>query len=156
MLTRRLIVPLVAAAFLGGTAGPAAAVPGPPPLLQGWIVTERNPARCLTGGPVGTVLTTAACKSGNDAQEFYQTSEGHFTNDGNCVQPESDESGARVRVAACTYTADQEWWFTGTLRAGENGRCATEIAIDRTGVGTVRLRNCSEKANRKWRNHTPW
>ncbi|MEU4690342.1 RICIN domain-containing protein [Actinoplanes sp. NPDC023714] len=152
MLTRGVLVPFLTAAMLGGGETSAAAVPGPPPLLQGWLVTERNPGRCLTGGPVGTVLTTAPCRQGNDAQDFYQTSEGHFTNDGNCVEPHD----SALRVAKCTYRGDQEWWFTGTLRAGQNGRCVTETAIDRAGVGTVRLRTCSDKANRKWRNHTPW
>ena len=152
MLTRGVLVPFVTAAILGGGESAAAAVPGPPPLLQGWLVTERNPSRCLTGGPVGTVVTTAPCRQGNEAQAFYQTSEGRFTNDGNCVEP--DDSS--LRVTKCTYQDDQEWWFTGTLRAGEDGRCVTETTIDRSGVGTVRLRTCNEKANRKWRNHTPW
>ncbi|WP_229068206.1 RICIN domain-containing protein [Actinoplanes sp. DH11] len=146
---------LVAAALLG-PAGAALAVPGPPPLIQGWIVTERNPSRCLTGGPVGTIVHTGACKAGNKAQSFYQTSEGHFTNDGNCMEPDGEQSGARIRVAACTFTDEQDWWFTGTLRAGENGRCVTEVRIQRSGVGVVRLRDCSDKANRKWRGHTPW
>ncbi|MEU8243885.1 RICIN domain-containing protein [Actinoplanes missouriensis] len=152
MLTRAVLVPFLAAALLGGSATAAVAVPAPPPLLQGWLVTERNPARCLTGGPIGTVLFTSPCKAGDQAQDFFQTSEGRFTANGNCVQP----AGSRLRVAACTFTDDQDWWFTGTLRAGRNGRCVTEVAIDRAGVGTVRLRECSEKPNRKWRNHTPW
>ena len=139
LLTTALIS-LVATAT--ATPTPATAAPAPPPLLQGRIVTQQNPARCLTGGPLGTVLHTAPCVSGNPAQNFYQTSAGHFTNDGRCVQPD----GTKARVATCTFRDDQDWWFGTTLRAGEHGRCLTEV-----GKGTVRLRDCSDKPNRKWR-----
>lgn len=148
----RVLVPLLTATMLGGSATAAVAVPGPPPLLQGWIVTERNPSRCLTGGPIGTVVHTSPCKAGNEAQQFYQTSEGHFTNNGNCMEPD----GSKIRIAACTFRDEQSWWFTGTLRVGERGRCVTEVSIDRSGIGTVRLRACNDNPNRKWRNHTPW
>ena len=147
MLTLRLLT--IALAVL--PAAPAAAAPAPPPLLQGRIVTEQDPDRCLTGGPIGTTLATAPCVPGNKAQSFYQTSAGHFTNDGNCVQPDSPAAGAKVRVAACTYRDNQVWWFDTTLRAGPTGRCLTEVSVDRSGQGVVRLRDCSDKANRRWR-----
>lgn len=98
---------------------------------------------------VGTVLHTTPCKVGRAAQSFYQTSDGHFTNNGNCVEPR----GALIRVATCMFTASQGWWYTGTLRAGGRyGRCLTEVAVDQTGQGTVRLRECADRPTQKWRN----
>ncbi|MEU4423251.1 RICIN domain-containing protein [Actinoplanes sp. NPDC024001] len=154
MATRRALVLLVAAAHLGAPT-PAAAAPAPPPLLQGWLVTGEAPGRCLTGGVVGVVLHTAACRPESPAQGFYQTSDGHFTNNGNCVRPDSLARGAIVRVVACNYQDDQAWWFTTTLRAGRFGRCLTEVAVSSAGQGTVRLRDCTGAATQRWRTHTP-
>jgi hypothetical protein len=150
MLAGPALSALVTATLLG-TAVPATAVPAPPPLIQGRLVTGQAPGRCLTGGVVGTVLHTTACRAGRAAQSFYQTSEGHFTNNGNCVEPRQ----ALVRVAICTYTASQDWWYTGTLRAGRYGRCLTEVAVDQTGQGTVRLRGCADEITQKWRTQNP-
>jgi hypothetical protein len=150
MATRRTLALFVAAALLAAP-GTAVAAPAPPPLLQGWIVTEQAPGRCLTGGVIGTVVHTTACRPGRPAQSFYQTSEGHFTNNGNCVEPDKRTRGGIVRVTACTYTNDQDWWFSTTLRAGRFGRCLTEVSVDKAGRGTVRLRDCADTVNQRWR-----
>lgn len=156
MLTRAVLSPLLfAALLLGAPPAPAAAVPGPPPLHQGWIVTQANPARCLTGGPPGTVLHTTVCDRGNKAQDFYQTSEGHFTQGENCVQPNT--IGSKVLVAACSYQPEQGWWFATTLQAGgQKGRCVTELSVDASGLGKVRLRDCTAAAGQQWRSVNPW
>ncbi|GAA1591273.1 ricin-type beta-trefoil lectin domain protein [Actinoplanes couchii] len=154
----RLILPfLVAVAVLYLSSAPAAAVPGPPPLHQGWIVTQQTPYRCLTGGDAGTTLFTSACDRGNRAQDFYQTSEGHFTQDENCVQPRTTAKGIKARVELCTYKADQKWWFTTVLRAGDQkGPCLTEVSVDAAGRGKVRLQDCSGALNQQWRSLNPW
>jgi hypothetical protein len=154
MLSRSVLAPLLVAALLLGLAAvPAAAVPGPPPLLQGWIVTRGTPYRCLTGGPVATILYTSACVRGNKAQLFYQTSEGHLTQGDHCLQPHS--AGAKVLVKACTYRSNQNWWFSTTLQAGSrNGPCLTELSVDRSNVGKVRLRACTGGATQTWRSVT--
>jgi Ricin-type beta-trefoil lectin domain len=154
MLISRVLL-VTAALLLAGPAGPAVAVPAPPPLHQGWIVTGQTPSRCLTGGVAGTVLHTAACDRADKDQDFYQTSDGHFTQGENCVQPNS--TGSRAVVARCTYRAHQNWWFTTTLQAGgQQGRCLTELSVDAVGVGKVRLRACSGAANQRWRSVNPW
>ncbi|MEU8665232.1 hypothetical protein [Actinoplanes philippinensis] len=61
MLTSRVLLSIAAALLVAVPVVPAAAVPSPPPLHQGWIVTEKTPYRCLTGGPAGTVLHTGVC-----------------------------------------------------------------------------------------------
>lgn len=154
MLTSRVLTPLVAAApFLAAPA--AVAAPAPPPLHQGWIVSEQSSNRCLTGGPAGTVLHTTACDRANKAQDFYQTSEGHFTQGENCVQPNS--AGTRAVVTRCTYQANQNWWYATTLQPGDQrGRCLTEVAIDTAGIGKVRLRACTGAATQRWRSVNPW
>lgn len=156
MLSRGAFVPLLAAALLLGLPGvPAAAVPGPPPLLQGWIVTRGTPYRCLTGGPVGTILTTTACVRGNPAQLFYQTSEGRLTQGENCLQPHS--AGSKVLVKACSYRTNQNWWFATTFQAGtRNGPCLTEVQVQKPNVGKVRLRACTGAPGQDWRSLTLW
>jgi hypothetical protein len=156
MLSRGVFASLPAAALLLGPPGvPAAAVPGPPPLLQGWIVTRGTPYRCLTGGPIGTILSTSACVRGNRAQLFYQTSEGRLTQGENCLQPHS--AGSKVLVRACTYRSDQNWWITTTFRAGtRNGPCLTELSVDGANVGKVRLRACTGASDQGWRSVTSW
>jgi hypothetical protein len=142
---------LVAALALGLPAAPAAAAPGPPPLLQGWIVTPGSAYRCLTGGQAGAVVHTSACVRGNRAQLFHQTSEGHLTQGDNCLQPHS--AGSKVLVKACTFRPNQNWWFTTTFQAGaRNGPCLTEVAVDRSDVGKVRLRDCTGAPTQTWRN----
>ncbi|GIF40021.1 RICIN domain-containing protein [Actinoplanes xinjiangensis] len=154
MLTSRVLL-VTAALPLAVPAVPVAAVPAPPPLHQGWIVTEQTPYRCLTGGPTGTVLHTADCDRANQGQDFYQTSEGHFTQGDNCVQPNA--AGTRAVVARCTYRANQSWWYATTLRAGgRQGRCLTELSVDPAGVGKVRLRPCTGAAGQRWRSVNPW
>ena len=148
MLTRCVLAALSAGVLL---AAPAVAAPAPPPLHQGRLITGQGAGRCLTGGPVRTVLHNAPCHSGNDGQKFYQNSAGHFNNIGNCVQPDSPAAGAKVRVAACTFDGGQDWWYTTTLRAGRNGRCLTETSVGADNRGQVRLRDCSAKPNRRWR-----
>jgi hypothetical protein len=154
MLTSRVL--LVAAAVpLVASAVPAVAAPAPPPLHQGWIVTEQTPYRCLTGGPTGTVLHTAACDRADQDQDFYQTSEGHFTQGENCVQPNA--TGSRAVVARCTYKANQNWWYSTTLQAGDQrGNCLTELSVDASGVGKVRLRACTGAVTQRWRSVNPW
>jgi hypothetical protein len=154
MLSRSVLAPLlVAALLLGLSVVPATAVPGPPPLLQGWIVTRGTSYRCLTGGPIGTILYTSACVRGNKAQLFYQTSEGHLTQGGNCLQPHS--AGAKVLVRACTYRSNQNWWFSTTFQAGSrSGPCLTELSVDRSNAGKVRLRDCTGAATQTWRSLT--
>ena len=156
MLTRRVPASLLTAALLiAAAATPAAAVPAPPPLHQGWIVTQANAARCLTGGPAGTVLHTATCDRANKAQDFYQTSEGHFTQGENCLQPNT--IGSKVLVTACSYQPAQSWWFATTLQAGDQrGRCVTELSVDTAGLGRVRLRDCTAAAGQSWRSVNPW
>jgi hypothetical protein len=161
MLTSRVLL-VAAALLLAVPAVPAGAAPTPPPLHQGWIVTEQTPYRCLTGGPVGTVLHTADCDRAdqyqdraNQYQDFYQTSEGHFTQGENCVQPNA--AGTRAVVARCTYRANQNWWYTTTLQAGDQrGNCLTELSVDASGVGKVRLRACTGTAAQRWRSVNPW
>jgi hypothetical protein len=155
MLARRFVGLLAAAVLLGAGGGPAAAAPAPPPLLQGWIVAEQAPGRCLTGGVIGTVLHTNTCRPGSRAQTFFQSSDGRFTNNGNCVRPDSAARWAIVRVAPCTYADDQDWWFSGTLRAGRYGRCVTEVLLDRTGKGSVRLLDCAGGTNQRWLVRSP-
>lgn len=154
MLTSRVLL-VAAALLLAAPAVPAVAVPVPPPLHQGWIVTEQSPYRCLTGGAAGALLHTQACDRANQDQDFYQTSEGHFTQGENCVQPNS--VGSRVVVSRCTYQANQNWWYTTTLQAGDQqGRCLTELSVDASGVGKVRLRACNGTAAQRWRSVNPW
>jgi hypothetical protein len=152
MLSRSVLAPLLVAALaIGLSAAPAAAAPGPPPLLQGWIVTPGSAYRCLTGGPAGTVLFTSACARGNRAQLFYQTSEGHLTQGDNCLQPHS--AGSKVLVKACTYRANQSWWISTTFQPGtRDGPCLTEVSVDRSNVGKIRLRDCTGATTQKWRN----
>lgn len=149
----RVLTAFVAAALL--PAAPAGAVPAPPPLHQGWIVSALSANRCLTGGPAGTVLHTEVCDRANEDQDFYQTSEGHFTQGENCVQPNGN--GSRAVVARCTYQVNQNWWYATTLQAGDqNGRCLTEVLIGADGVGKVRLRACTGVAAQRWRSVNPW
>ncbi|MEU4625585.1 RICIN domain-containing protein [Actinoplanes sp. NPDC023801] len=156
MPSRSVSAALLVVALLSGLpAVPAVAVPGPPPLLQGWIVTRGTAYRCLTGGPIGTVVHTSGCVRGNGAQLFYQTSEGHLTQGDNCLQPHS--AGAKVLVKACTYRSNQNWWISTTVRAGTRaGLCLTELAVDRSNVGKVRLRDCTGGFTQNWRSLTPW
>ncbi|WP_430780296.1 ricin-type beta-trefoil lectin domain protein [Actinoplanes sp. G11-F43] len=157
MLTRGVVLPLLAVAMLAVPAGPAAAVPGPPPLHQGWIVTQQTPYRCLTGGPSGTTLFTSTCDRANKAQDFYQTSDGHFTQGENCVEPRTTTKGIKAKVALCTYKAEQKWWFTTVLQAGDQkGPCLTEASVDAAGRGRVRLQDCSGAASQQWRSLNPW
>lgn len=152
---------LVTVAVLASLSGPAAAVPGPPPLHQGMIVTQQSPSRCLTGGAVGTTLFTSACDRANKAQEFYQTSEGHFTQGENCVQPRTTMTGVKAKVAACLFEDEpslfedqQNWWFVTELRAGgQTGPCLTETSAER---GKVRLQECTGAANQQWRSVPAW
>jgi hypothetical protein len=149
MLISRVLL-VTAALLLAVPAVPAVAVPAPPPLHQGWIVTEQSPHRCLTGGVAGTVLHTAACDRADRDQDFYQTSEGHFTQGENCVQPNS--TGSLAVVARCTFQANQNWWYTTTLQAGDRrGRCLTALSVDAAGVGKVRLRACNGAVTQRWR-----
>ncbi|GLY02865.1 hypothetical protein Acsp01_32440 [Actinoplanes sp. NBRC 101535] len=131
---------------------PAAAVPAPPPLLQGWLVTGSDPARCLTGGPNGDVLITTPCDPDDKHQEFFQASDGTITNFKHCFEPSGSEDGSagpRIVVAKCTFTDDQDWWFNTTLRLGRNGDCLTEVAV-KNGKGEIRLRPCTGADNQKW------
>ncbi|HWS38029.1 MAG TPA: RICIN domain-containing protein [Actinoplanes sp.] len=154
----RLLLPvLVTAAVLTVSSVPAAAVPGPPPLHQGWIVSQQNPSRCLTGGGVGTTLFTSVCDRANKAQEFYQTSEGLFTQGENCVQPRTTSAGVKAKVAACSFQADQNWWFTTVLQAGDqDGPCVTELKVDAAGRGRVRLQDCTGALDQQWRSQAHW
>ncbi|GAA4588982.1 hypothetical protein BJY16_008746 [Actinoplanes octamycinicus] len=132
------------------TAGFAAAapLPAPPPLHQGSIVTWSDSTRCLTGGAVGSVLSTRPCSNGAVGQQWFQASTGAFYNGENCVRAE----GTVVRVAPCDGADPaQDWWFVKVIRSGRHGRCLTEETVDRAGTGTVRLRDCTWRRDQKWR-----
>ncbi|MEU8656838.1 RICIN domain-containing protein [Actinoplanes philippinensis] len=100
-------------------------------------------------------MHTGVCDRANRDQYFHQTSEGHFTQGENCVQP--NPAGSRVVVARCTYQANQNWWYTTTLQAGgARGRCLTELSVDASGMGKVRLRDCTGAVTQRWRSVNPW
>ncbi|SDT79835.1 RICIN domain-containing protein [Actinoplanes derwentensis] len=154
----RVVLPsLTAVVALSLLPAPAAAVPAPPPLHQGWIVTQQTPYRCLTGGAAGTSLFTSVCDRANKAQDFYQTSDGHFTQGENCVEPKTTAKGVKVKVVPCTYQADQKWWFTTALQAGDQwGPCLTETPLDSAGHGRIRLQDCTGAVDQQWRSLNPW
>jgi hypothetical protein len=131
------------------TAGMSASAPVamPPPLHQGRIFTNADSSRCLTGGPIGTVLSTRPCRDGAPGQEWFQASTGTFYNGENCFRAE----GAIVRVAACNGADPaQQWWFVEEIRSGRDGLCLTEEKVAPSGYGKVRLRSCTFKVNQKW------
>src|SRR5690349_9849817 len=114
------------------TAGMAASAPvaTPPPLHQGWISTKADRSRCLTGGPIGTVLSTRPCGNGMPGQEWFQASSGKFYNGENCFRAE----GTVVRVAECDGADPaQEWWFVEEIRSGRHGPCLTEETVTPSG-----------------------
>ncbi|WIM94549.1 RICIN domain-containing protein [Actinoplanes oblitus] len=132
------------------TAGFAAAapLPAPPPLHQGWIMTRADGTRCLTGGAVGSILSTRPCSPETPGQDWFQASTGAFYNGPNCIRAE----GTVVRVAACDGADPaQDWWFVSVIRSGRYGPCLTEETIDRSGTGVVRLRTCTWRRDQKWR-----
>ncbi|GIF16590.1 RICIN domain-containing protein [Actinoplanes teichomyceticus] len=142
----RRITRFLATVMAGMTA--TAPVPAPPPLHQGKIVTRADSTRCLTGGPIGTIVSTRPCGDGVPGQHWYQASTGKFYNGENCVSAE----GPVARVAECNGADPaQAWWFVKVLRNGRYGPCLTEEHIDENGYGTVRLRPCTWQRNQKWR-----
>ncbi|MEV0902673.1 RICIN domain-containing protein [Actinoplanes sp. NPDC049802] len=156
----RVLVSLVMAALLlAAPATPVAAVPGPPPLHQGLLVSGQAPNLCLTGGPIGTVVATAVCDRANPSQKFFLTSTGVLRVGLDCVQPDSTVHGAKIRIAACDEQGGrQKWWFTTVLQYGDrNGRCVTQNALsaDRK-RGTVRLKTCAGNPNQRWRSQSLW
>ncbi|WP_203829783.1 RICIN domain-containing protein [Actinoplanes palleronii] len=142
----RRITRLLATATTGMVA--AAPIPAPPPLHQGWIVTRADSARCLTGGTIGTVVSTRPCGGDTPGQAWFQASAGTFYNGENCVRADR----AVMRVAACDGgDPAQEWSFVTVLRSEASGACLTEENINSLGYGTVRLRDCTWQRNQKWR-----
>ncbi len=124
-----------------------APIPAPPPLHQGRIFAKADSNRCLTGGPIGTVVSTRPCADETPGQQWFQASTGTFYNGENCIRAES----TIVRVAACAGgTPDQDWWFVEVIRNGRDGPCLTEEKIDSSGYGTVRLRACTWQLDQKW------
>jgi hypothetical protein len=120
----------------------SAPIPAPPPLHQGWILARADTSRCLTGGPIGTVLSTRRCGNDTPGQDWFQASTGKFYNGENCIRAE----GTVVRVAECNGSDPaQEWWLTEEIRNGEYGPCLTEEHN-----GRVRLRACTWRIEQKW------
>ncbi|WP_203834062.1 ricin-type beta-trefoil lectin domain protein [Actinoplanes campanulatus] len=160
MFVRRVFAPLVMAALLlAAPATPVAAAPGPPPLHQGLLVSAQSPNLCLTGGAVGKVLATGVCDRANRFQNLFLTSTGILRVGLDCIQPDSTAEGARIRVAACnSQNGRQIWWFTAALQSRDrNGRCVTQNAVSADGKhGTVRLKACNGRPNRKWRSQALW
>ena len=125
----------------------AAPIPAPPPLHQGQIVPWTDSTRCLTGGPIGTTLSTRPCEAGTPGQDWFQASTGTFYNGSDCIRAE----GTVVRVAACNGADPaQDWWFVEVIRSGRHGACLTEEGVDAAGIGTVRLRPCTWRRDQKW------
>ncbi|GAA4926356.1 RICIN domain-containing protein [Actinoplanes utahensis] len=145
MFLRGVLLPMLSAAgLLGAPATPVAAVPGPPPLHQGWIITEQTPYRCLTGGPVGTILHTAACDRASKAQDFYQTSDGHFTQNGNCVQ-------AVDTVAALKAPAVTKKPAAVTKKPAGTGKPKpAQVKVMTDSGASVRVVTCTYKGDQNW------
>ncbi|MEV6350151.1 RICIN domain-containing protein [Actinoplanes sp. NPDC051851] len=147
---------LLASTIILASGTPASAAPAPPPLHQGWIVTTADPTRCLTGGVIGTLIHSEPCDRGTAGQLWYQSSDGHLTGDGNCMQAGTAKRGARVRVAACTWEANQAWTFGTTLSNGDDGPCLTEEMVNSAGYGTIRLRPCNGTVAQNWKPISLW
>ncbi|GLW33284.1 ricin-type beta-trefoil lectin domain protein [Actinoplanes regularis] len=123
-----------------------APIPAPPPLHQGQIFTKADRGWCLTGGPIGTIVSTRPCDNATPGQQWFQASTGRFYNGENCISAE----GTTVRVAACEGGEPaQDWWFVEVIRNGRYGPCLNEESRS-AGIGTVRLRTCTWTLNQKW------